>query len=190
MKEDGLYFRDRHEWRSWLEGNGNSSDGIWMKMYKKHTGRKCVSYADAVEEALCFGWIDGKLKRIDDEFYIQYYTPRRPGSRWSKYNIDRVEKLKKEGRMTKAGLEAYNKIFKNPRLAYDNRFTGEPVMPDELMTALQSNKTAYENFMKFPQSARRMYIEWYKFAKQDKTKLDRIRKIVQFSKDNKRPGML
>jgi uncharacterized protein YdeI (YjbR/CyaY-like superfamily) len=161
-----------------------------MKMYKKHTGLDCVRYADAVEEALCFGWIDGKLKRIDDKYYVQYYTPRRPGSRWSKYNIERVEKLRKEGRMTAEGLEAYGKLFQNPGLAYDNRADGDPEIPEELLAALKSDTDAFDNFMNFSQSARRIYIEWYKYAKQDKTKQGRIIKILQLSKENRRPGML
>jgi uncharacterized protein YdeI (YjbR/CyaY-like superfamily) len=191
MKNEGLYFRNRDEWRTWLEGNSQTSDGIWMRNYKKHTGRECVPYPDAVEEALCFGWIDGKIKRINDEYFVRYYTPRRPGSRWSKYNIERVEKLKKEGMMTPVGLEAFNMIFKNPKLIYDNGpRKGEPEIPEELLAALKSNKIAFENFMKFSQSARRLYIEWYKYAKQDKTRLGRIKKIIRFSEENRRPGMM
>ncbi|MDP4224317.1 MAG: YdeI/OmpD-associated family protein [Bacteroidota bacterium] len=191
MKNEGLYFRTRDEWRTWLEGNSQTSDGIWMRNYKKHTGMECVTYPDAVEEALCFGWIDGKIKRINDEYFVRYYTPRRPGSRWSKYNIERVEKLKKAGMMTPVGLEAFNVIFKNPKLIYDNRLrTGEPEIPEELLAALKSNKIAFENFMKFSQSARRLYIEWYKYAKQDKTRLGRIQKIIRFSEENRRPGMM
>ena len=184
-------FENREEWRGWLEENGSSADSVWIIMYKKHTGRKCILYGEALEEALCFGWIDGKIKRINDEYYIQLYTPRRLGSRWSKYNIDRVEKLKKEGKMTQAGLDAYNVIFKNPELAYDSRRKpGIPEIPEELLTALKSNKKAFDNFMNFPPSAKRMYIEWYKYAKQDKTRIARTARIIRFSEDNQRPGML
>ncbi len=159
-------------------------------MYKKHTGRECILYEEALEEALCFGWIDGKIKRVNDEYYIQFYTPRRPGSRWSNYNIERVERLKKEGRMAEAGLEAYNMIFKNPNLAYNSKRSGNPEIPEELLIALKENKAAFNNFMNFPPSARRMYIEWYKFARQDKTRQVRAEKIIRFSEENQRPGML
>jgi uncharacterized protein YdeI (YjbR/CyaY-like superfamily) len=185
-----INFKNRQEWRRWLEANSKKADGIWMKMYKKHTGKECVAYADAVEEALCFGWIDGKIRRIDDEYYIQYYTPRRSGSRWSKYNIERVEKLIREGKMTPDGMEAYNEIFKKPGLVYDNRKSGEPEIPVELLSGLKTNTKAYENFMNFPSSARRMYIEWYRYAKQDKTKIARIEKIIRRSELNERPGMM
>lgn len=185
-----LYFRSSEEWRSWLESNYQSKDGIWMVMYKKHTGRECILYNEAVEEALCFGWIDGKIKRISDEYYIQFYTPRRAGSRWSKYNIERVEKLIREQKMTPSGMEVYNEIFKKPQLIYGNRATGNPDIPADLLAALKEKKTAFDNFMKFPPSARRLYIEWYKYAKRDKTRIERIRKIISRSEQNIRPGML
>jgi uncharacterized protein YdeI (YjbR/CyaY-like superfamily) len=161
-----------------------------MINYKMHTGKESISYADAVEEALCFGWIDGKIKRINNDYYIRYFTPRRPGSRWSQYNIERVSKLIKEGRMTQAGLDSYNEVFKKPHLAYDNRPLEIPDIPEELLSALKDNKTAFENFMKFSQSARKIYIGWYMYAKRDKTRLDRIRRIVRYSEQNQRPGML
>jgi len=185
-----IYFRNREEWRKWLEENYSTANGLWMRIYKKHTCRECVLYAEAVEEALCFGWIDGKIKRINEDYYIQYYTPRRSGSRWSNYNIERVKKLTKEGKMTQAGLDAYNEIFTKPHLAYGNRTTGNPEIPEELLYALKTNKTAFNNFMNFSQSAKRIYIEWYKYAKRDKTRVDRIRRIVRFSEQNQRPGIL
>ena len=185
-----LFFKNREEWHKWLEDNSAASDGLWLMIYKKHTGKECISYVDAVEEALCFGWIDGKLKRVNDDYYIQSYTPRRPGSRWSKYNIERVERLIREGRMTPAGMEAYNKIFTNPHLVYDNRSSGDPEIPEELLSALKENESALQNFKNFPPSARRIYIEWYKYAKRDKTRMDRIKKIVRLSEQNHRPGIM
>jgi uncharacterized protein YdeI (YjbR/CyaY-like superfamily) len=185
-----IHFKNRQEWRDWLDKNSASEKELWIMMYKKHTGIKCVAYAEAVEEALCFGWIDGKIKRINDEYYIQYYCPRRRGSRWSKYNIERVEKLIGQGKMTEAGLAAYSEIFKKPHLVYDNRSSGDPEIPEELLSELKENKSAFENFSKFPPSARRIYIEWYKVARQDKTRANRIRKIIGFAEKNKRPGMM
>lgn len=186
-----IYFKNREEWRRWLGENGNSNvDGIWMMIYKKHTGKECIQYNDAVEEALCYGWIDGKIKRINDDYYIQRYTRRRHGSRWSRYNIERVEKLKKENMMTPAGIEAYNEIFENPKLVYDNRRSGDPVVPGDLLAALEQEEASYNNFIEFPPSARRLYIEWLNSAKRDETRMNRIKKIVLFSKQNKRPGMM
>ena len=185
-----LHFKKRNEWRKWLAENGDKSGGIWMIMYKKHTEIKSIAYNDAVEEALCFGWIDGKIRRINDDYYVQYFAPRRPGSRWSKYNIDRVEKLISEGKMTPAGTEAYSEIFRKPHLAYDNHRSGPPELPDDLLAGLKTNPVAYKNFMNFPPSSKRMYIDWYRYAKQDKTRITRIEKIIRFSEMNQRPGML
>ncbi len=185
-----LYFRNLEEWHKWLKENGSSDKGIWMINYKKHTGRECITYDEAVEEALCFGWIDGKIKRINDEYFIRLFTPRRRGSRWSKYNIERVEKLIREGRMMLSGINAYNEIIKKPHLAYDNRLAGIPEIPEDLLSALKENKTAFENFMHFSGAARKLYIGWYNDAKRDKTRIARIQKIIMFSEQNRRPGIL
>jgi uncharacterized protein YdeI (YjbR/CyaY-like superfamily) len=183
-------FRDRKEWRKWLEDNGSSSDGLWMINYKKHTGRQCIPYVEAVEEALCFGWIDGKIKRINDEYFIRRFTPRRPGSQWSKYNIERIENMIKEGKVKKAGLDAYNEIFKKPELMYDNRSSGDPEIPDDLLSALRGDESALSNFMNFSPSARKLYIGWLNSAKKAETRPGRILKIVEAAKQNRRPGMM
>ncbi|MFP3944469.1 MAG: YdeI/OmpD-associated family protein [Alphaproteobacteria bacterium] len=94
-----------HDWRDWLEENYGRCDEIWLVFYKKHTGKAAISYEEAVEEALCFGWIDSVKRRLDDERYAFRFTPRKPSSKWSPSNIRRVEKLIAEGRMTPAGLE-------------------------------------------------------------------------------------
>lgn len=99
-----LYVKSRDEWRSWLQNNHAAEKEIWLIYYKKHTGKPRIPYDDAVEEALCFGWIDSIVKRIDDEKYIQKYTPRKDKSIWSELNKKRTEKMIKQGRMTEAGL--------------------------------------------------------------------------------------
>ena len=93
-----LYLKTREEWRKWLEENHSKAEEIWLIYYKKPSGKSRIPYTDAVEEALCFGWIDGKIKRINDDYYIQRFTPRRPGSKWSKLNMERVQKLIKKAR--------------------------------------------------------------------------------------------
>jgi uncharacterized protein YdeI (YjbR/CyaY-like superfamily) len=184
------YFKNRIEWRRWLEKNSTSAEEIWMIIYKKHTKKPCVSYNEAVEEALCFGWIDGKIKRINDEYFIQRYTPRKSGSRWSKYNIERVKRMIDKGRMKPQGMVAYNEIFEKPDLVYENRSSGDPVIPDDLLSALENNTTAYNNFVSFPPSARRLYIEWLNSAKREETRPGRIVKIVLAAEQNKKPGMI
>lgn len=185
-----IHFKNRGDWRGWLERNSRSSDGLWMMNYKKHTGIECIPYEEAVEEALCYGWIDGKIKRINEEYFVRWYTPRRRGSRWSKLNIKRVEKLIQNGRMKPDGLTAYKDVREKPHLVYDNRSSGDSEIPEDLMVELNKNKKAIENFLKFSPSARRLYIGWMNYAKRDKTRQDRIKKIVDFSEQNRKPGML
>jgi uncharacterized protein YdeI (YjbR/CyaY-like superfamily) len=185
-----LYFKTRKEWRQWLENNHSTNEGVWLIYYKKPSGKPRIPYTDAVVEALCFGWIDGKIKRINDDYFIQRFTPRRPGSRWSKYNVDRVEKLIKEGRMEPAGLKAFMEVLLMPELVYENRRDGDPVIPDDLLEALEKNKRAYDNFMNFPPSGRRLYTEWLKNAKRAGTRFIRIEKIVGFAEQNIKSGML
>ncbi len=184
-----LYFSDREGWRDWLAENHNSSDELSMIIYKKHTGKKCVAYNDAVEEALCFGWIDGKIKRVNDDYYIIRFTPRNPKSRWSAINLERVNKMIAENRMTPAGLLAFNEYLKKPGLGYDNRSSGEIEVPSDLDKALNNNIDALNNFHKFPPSAKRTYIGWLNSAKRPETRKSRIIKIVKASETNKRPGM-
>ncbi len=184
-----LYFTKRKEWRKWLEENYSNCEEVWLRYYKKPSGKPRIPYNDAVEEALCFGWIDGKIKRINEDYYIQRFTPRRSGSRWSKYNIDRVEKLKKAGLMHPAGLEAYKEAEEKHYLIYDDRRDGIPKEPDDLVAALKKNEQALINFTNFTQSSRRMYIEWLNSAKKPETRIRRISKIVELAEKNVKPGM-
>lgn len=185
-----LYFRTRRQWRKWLEKNHATSDGIWLIYYKKASGKVSVKYDDAVEEALCFGWIDSKLKSVNEDYYIQYFTRRRKGSVWSKYNLERVKKMIEKGMMMPAGMSEYQKALDNPKVIYDNSKDEDPVIPDDLMEALRENKTAKDNFMRFSKSSRRMYLFWLNSAKREQTRLIRIGKIVEFAEENKRPGMM
>jgi uncharacterized protein YdeI (YjbR/CyaY-like superfamily) len=185
-----LYVKNRREWQRWLEMNHSTAEDVWLIYYKKPSGKPRIPYADAVEVALCFGWIDGKIKRINDDYYIQRFTPRRPGSRWSKYNVERIQKLIKEGRMEPEGLNAFKEALERPDLIYDNRRDGDPDIPDDLLDALVKNKIAYPNFMNFPQSSRRIYVDWLNSAKKAETRPGRINKIVEFSEKNIKPGMM
>lgn len=180
----------REEWRRWLEANHLTSAEVWLVYYKKPSGKQRIPYSDAVEEALCFGWIDGKIKRINEDYYIQRFTPRRTGSRWSKYNLNRIQKLIDEGRMRPAGLKAYQKALDKPELVYGNKHDEDRGIPDDLLDALRNNTLAFDNFMNFSQSSRRIYLEWMQSARKDKTRQNRILRIVEFSEKNIRPGMM
>jgi uncharacterized protein YdeI (YjbR/CyaY-like superfamily) len=185
-----LYVKNRREWRLWLQKNHSSSEGVWLIYYKKSSGKPRIPYNDAVEEALCFGWIDSKIKRINEEYFIQLFTPRKHGSRWSKSNIDRVKKLINKGKMEPSGLSMFNETLEKPELILENRTSEIPDMPQDLSDALISNKIANDNFMNFSQSARRLYILWLNNARRAETRASRIVKIVEFAEKNIRPGML
>jgi uncharacterized protein YdeI (YjbR/CyaY-like superfamily) len=185
-----LYIKTRKEWHAWLKRNHSTAEDVWLIYYKKPSGKERIPYIHAVEEALCFGWIDGKIKRINEDYYIQRFSPRRRGSRWSKYNIERVERLIREGKMEPEGMLAFQEVLDKPHLIYDNRSDGDPEIPEDLNDALRGNNMAKKNFMNFSQSAQRIYVEWLKNAKRSETREKRIKKIVELSEKNKRPGMM
>jgi uncharacterized protein YdeI (YjbR/CyaY-like superfamily) len=185
-----LYVKTREEWHMWLEENYSTSDEVWLVYFKKPSGKPRIPYVDAVEEALCFGWIDGKIKRINEDYFIQRFTPRRPGSRWSKYNLERVRKLIKEGRIRPEGLKAYKKALEKPDLIYDNRADVDPVIPEDLMSSFAHNSLSYNNFLNFSLSSRRIYIDWLNSAKKAETRPKRIQKIISLAEKNIRPGMI
>ena len=168
----------------------SKAQGIWLIYYKKSSGKPRIPYDDALDEALCFGWIDSKIKRVNDDYYIQWFTPRRPGSRWSKLNITKVEKLIQEERMRPEGLSLYQEALKKPQLIYDIKKETNIIVPDDLQSALTSNPVALNNFNNFPTSSRRLYVLWLDDAKRPETRLSRILKIVNNSEKNIKAGMM
>ncbi|KYK29299.1 hypothetical protein AYK20_05735 [Thermoplasmatales archaeon SG8-52-1] len=180
-----LYLTNRKEWRAWLEKNYNKKKEVWLIYYKKHTKKKTIPYDDAVEEALCFGWIDSTVKRIDDEKHVQRYSSRNLNSVWSENNIARVKKMIKEGKMKKEGLEKYNYGIKNNLIA---PLTDKKIKtPEDFQKALESNDKAFENFSTLAPSYKIMYIYWIIGAKKEETRKRRIKKTVKLLSENKRP---
>jgi uncharacterized protein YdeI (YjbR/CyaY-like superfamily) len=185
-----LYVKNRNEWRDWLIINHDIETEIWLIYYKKHSDKPRIPYDDAVEEALCFGWIDSLVKTIDDEKYMQKYTPRKKNSIWSDLNTKRAQKMIKEGRMTDAGLALIEIAKKNGKwdAAYSSKKMFE--MPGDLKSALKQNKKAWENFNNFAPSYKNNYIGWVVSAKRDETREKRISEVVKRSEANQKPGML
>lgn len=171
------------EWRSWLRDNHLKSQGVWLVFRRKGSGRKSISYDEAIDEALAFGWIDSIIKKIDAEKYVRKYTPRRPWSIWSRLNIDRVEKLKAEGRMTRWGLEAFAKRTSETSLL--EKINAEGIrIPRDLEDALRTNKAAWRNFESFPPSHRKRYLIWISSAKRPGTRKKRIAEAVEMISQN------
>jgi uncharacterized protein YdeI (YjbR/CyaY-like superfamily) len=188
MDIEALYFTDRKQWRQWLEDNHDKQREVWLVHYKKKSGRNSVNLDEAVEEAICFGWIDGKLKRIDEDGFILKYTPRKANSVWSKINKERAQKLIKAGKMTAAGLAKIKEARENGfwKTAYTNKKRDE--IPADLKEALSKNRVARENFQKFANSYRNMYIGWVTAARTRVTRTKRIEEVVRRAALNKKPG--
>ena len=192
-----LYVKNRKEFRAWLDKNHSRKKEIWLIYYKKHTGKPRIPYDDAVEEAICFGWIDSTVKRIDDEKYCQRYTPRNKKSIWSDLNVMRVKKMLDADRITPAGLEKIPpEVMKAARSGKIETFSREGQIipkvlepPQELLDALAQNKRALENWDNFPPSRRRQIIYWIGDAKRPETRERRIEKAVKLAEDNVRSAM-
>ena len=137
----------REEWRAWLEKNHSTKSEIWLLFYKQHTGKPCVSYDDALDEALCFGWVDSIVKRVDDERYLRKFTPRKNGSIWSEANKKRAERLIREGRMTQAGLARVKEVKESGKWSMRRVGEKELKVPAFFEQALATNEKALENLM-------------------------------------------
>ena len=185
---DSYLFKDRKEWREWLEGHHDSSTEVWLVYYKKHIKKNSIQYEEAVEEALCFGWIDSKVKRIDEEKYIQRYTPRKEDSNWSQSNKKRVAKLIAQGLMTLSGLEKIEVAKRNGSWYRLDDIDIEIVVPEDLQSALVENPSAKENFENYAPSHKKQYLWWLKSAKKDETRQKRIREIIKRAEENIKPG--
>jgi uncharacterized protein YdeI (YjbR/CyaY-like superfamily) len=183
-----LDFRSAAEWRSWLRRYHARSQGEWVYMYKK-AAEAGLRYSEALDEALCFGWIDGQIHAVDKEKFRQRWTPRRKGSVWSLANKTRVKRLTAEGRMTRAGLAAVAEAKKTGRwaAAYASRRV-EPV-PIDLTRALKAEPEAWRNFRRFAPTYRNMYVGWVTDAKQAATRQRRIAAVVRRAFRNLKPGM-
>ena len=181
-----LEAKDRKEWRQWLQNNHSISPGIWLIYYKKNSDKTTISYDDAVEEALSFGWIDSKANTLDDERYMQVFTPRKQGSIWSKINKQRVEKLIKDGLMTSAGFDKIEMAKKDGSWDFMDEIENL-IIPSDLKEALDSNRAAKSNFKIFSDSVKKQILYWIKSAKREETRKNRIEKIVLLAAENKKP---
>ena len=184
-----LYVTDREQWRNWLSEYHGVEAGVWLIFYKKQTRKPTIGYEDAVEEALCFGWIDSIIKKIDDERYVRKFTPRKDTSMWSELNRKRANKMIKEGRMTDVGLAKIKAAKKSGLWEKDGKPLISLDVPPELAKALAKNKKARENFDKLALSYRRQYISWIAVAKRAETKKRRIEESIALLEKGKKLGM-
>jgi len=179
-----LEMRSRSQWRAWLRKHHDSLSEIWLVFHKRHTAKKSIAYDDAVEEALCFGWVDSLVKRIDDDRYARKFTPRRPDSKWSAINRRRYAKLKALDLLAAPGVAraptSRSRDAPQPSLQ---------ALPSYIQKALKANKPAQAHFEKLAPSYRRMYIAWIDSAKREETKLSRLREAVKLLATGKKLGL-
>jgi uncharacterized protein YdeI (YjbR/CyaY-like superfamily) len=172
-----VYVPDRAAWRRWLAKQHGRSPGIWLVFDKKSSRPDRLAYGHAVEEALCFGWIDSLVKRLDEERYVQLFTPRKPKSTWSRSNKVRVERLLAEGLMAAAGLASIELAKANG--SWESLDAVEAfVMPDDLAKALASVPGAAEKFAAFAPSQRKAYLHWISQAVRPETRARRIQEVA------------
>ena len=179
----------RKEWRVWLKKNHAKADEIWLVYYKKHTSKESIAYLESVEEAICYGWIDGLKRRLDDQRYVHRFTPRKPTSKWSPTNIKSAKKMIDEGKMTQAGLAVFNQ-----RVSYDEKILKAKGAPEMFLTpeieiVLKANRKAWENFNNLAPSYRKQYIGWLISAKKQETREKRLAEAIKLLTENKKLGM-
>lgn len=186
-----IHPKNRKAWRKWLENEHLSSTGIWLVYYKKHTGLRGLSYDEAVEEALCFGWIDSLPGKLDDDRSMLKFTPRKPRSVWSALNKKRVDQLISQGLMTAAGLASIELAKKNgswESLTASDEAAALNQVPPDLAKLFARNKQAGEHFKAFSQSVRKQFLSWIFSAKRPETRKQRLAQTVKMSAANVKPG--
>jgi uncharacterized protein YdeI (YjbR/CyaY-like superfamily) len=174
-----LLFETPPQWRTWLEKNHASQNGVWLKFAKKNTGVTSVNYAESLDEALCFGWIDGQVKAFDEIFYLQKFTPRRKRSVWSANNVKNIERLIKEKKMTPAGMKEVEAAKADGRWDAAYAPQGTAAVPDDLAAALKKSPKAEAFFKTLTGSNRYSAIFRTVTAKKPETRARRIAKIVE-----------
>lgn len=186
---DPIFFSQSSDFRQWLEQNHDQAQELWVGYYKKTSGIPSITWPESVDEALCFGWIDGLRKSIDEKSYKIRFTPRKPGSHWSTVNIRRVEELTALGLMCPAGLEAFKKrdAKRSKRAAYEQQVVK---LPKEYELKIRANKKAWDHFHSLAPSYKKTTIWWVISAKQEATRLKRLDTLIASSEKGEKIPLL
>jgi uncharacterized protein YdeI (YjbR/CyaY-like superfamily) len=179
------FFKTPSDFRKWLSANHTKSKELWVGFYKKSSGKPSITWPESVDEALCFGWIDGVRKRVDDESYMIRFSPRRAGSIWSGINIRNVQRLIDEQRMHSSGLKAYEarKEYRSGIYSYEQR---SPELVEPYLSMLKQNRAAWQFFQRQPPSYRKMMNWFIVSAKKEETRRSRLQKLIEASSGGKR----
>ncbi len=182
---NSIHPTSRAEWREWLQQHHSQAEGIWLISYKKASGKPRLEYEDAVEEALCFGWIDSKPNKLDEERSMVWFAPRKPGTGWSRHNKERVARLIASGQMTPAGMEKIEAAQQDG--SWEALDAVEALeIPVDLQEALAAYPTARAFFNDFPRSVKRAILEWISNAKRPETRQKRIEATARLAAEKKR----
>ena len=180
-----LYVTNRKQWRSWLAKNHDKEKEIWLIYYRKSSGKKRIPYNDAVEEALCYGWIDSIQKGIDKEKFAQRFSPRKPNSVLSQMNKERIHRLIKQEKMTANGLNAIGHVFD------DSSKNSKCIIKADILKLLKEDQKTWENFQNFPESYKRIRIEWVEGARTRPELFNkRLKYFLKMTAKNKKYGMV
>jgi uncharacterized protein YdeI (YjbR/CyaY-like superfamily) len=187
-----LYVTNRKQWRSWLARNHASADEIWLVYYKKNSGKPRIPYNDAVDEALCYGWIDSTVKALGRDRNAQRFSPRRKNSRLSEMNKERIRRLIKAGKMTPVGLERIKHHLKvNKGDGKSDSGIKDFIMPADILEVLKADKEVWNNFKRFPEHYKRIRIGWIDTARRRPEEFKkRLRYFMKMTKINKTFGMI
>jgi uncharacterized protein YdeI (YjbR/CyaY-like superfamily) len=180
---EAVIAKSRKAWRQWLAKNHKKEKFVWLIIFHKGCSTKSVYYPEAVEEALCFGWIDSKPNKRDEESFYLSFAKRSPKSKWSKINRERVEKLTEQGLITPAGQEMID-LAKASGTWEALTIIDNETMPEDLQKKFDRNKTAFKNFKAFPPSSRKIILHWISEAKRPETRKTRIDETVRLAKEN------
>jgi uncharacterized protein YdeI (YjbR/CyaY-like superfamily) len=187
QEADRLHPRNRAEWRAWLAEHHGGSGGVWLVLWRPSSGRTGLSYEEAVQEALCFGWIDGKAARLDDERTMLRFSPRKPGSGWARSNKLRIERLLAEGRMAEAGLARVEEARRDGSWTRLDAVE-DLVVPEDLAAAFADRPGARGHWDGFPRSVRRAALAWIAEAKRPGTRARRVGETARRAARGERPG--
>lgn len=181
-----FYPTSQTAWRLWLQNNHNSKQSVWLVFYKKTSTKPSISWSNAVDEALCFGWIDSKKITINNEKSHQFFSKRKPKSTWSKINKEKVLQLTEAGKMSKAGFEIIEAAKQNGSWTILDEVE-ELIIPEDLKTALKTKINAMDFFLSLSKSVRKQYLQWLLFAKRQETREKRITEIVDLADKKQKP---
>ncbi|MCJ7422908.1 YdeI/OmpD-associated family protein [Candidatus Bathyarchaeota archaeon] len=187
--DEELYVSNRADWRAWLSRNHEGKKQVWLIYFRKQTGKPSIPYDDSVEEALCFGWVDSTIRKIDGDKFARKFTPRKSRSRWSEANKKRVDEMIRAGKMIEAGLARIREAKDSGEWFKSRVARKRLAVPSYLEEALEANEKALDNFNKLAESYRQNFVGWIDSAKKEETRKKRIAEAIGLLERNQKLGM-